>query len=444
MYTSICTYSQEEQIMKKIITIILFLSIFVSVFGLHIISSANIALPFTDVEISQWYYKYVETVYTYGIMQGKSPTIFAPTANMSRSEFVTVLCRLSGEEYEGKCNNLGFSDTDKKAWYADYVAWGVETEMVKGLPGNRFAPNQAVSRQEMAVFIDRFISYMNLALSDNSQIDAFGDGEKVADYAKDAVDTMRKSGIITGNDKGNFNPTANASRAEVATVISRIILILENEKEDTLFPYTVYLPENYSSESQYPLVVYVSVYNKNGVKRLFDSDYSPANDSIVIVPHFSDNNWSESDSDKFEVFISYINSKYSTDKDSQYVIAIDSGGFIAWRSMLKYPDLFTAALFVQSATLRFWNTNEGYVAFEEDINIKMADMPIHIVHDTTNIGNFYPDYGKRVYDALIKAGYVNVQLKETTGYGDRIANNFVTKDDISLLEWLFTQRRETK
>lgn len=429
--------------MKRLISTILTLVLLLSSFATYASSTVDI-LPFTDVSTSAWYYDEVETVYYAGIMEGKTSTSFDPTADMSRAEFVTILCRLSDDSYEGKGNNLSFSDTDIGAWYADYVAWGVENEMVKGLPGNKFAPNQAVSRQEMAVFIDRFISYMNLELSDNSQIDVFGDGEKVADYAKDAVDTMRKSGIITGNDNGNFNPTANASRAEVATVITRIILILENDKEDTLFPYTVYLPENYSSENQYPLVVYVSEYNKNGVKRLFDSDYSPANDSIVIVPHFSDNNWSESDSDKFEAFIRYINSKYSTDKDSQYVIAIDSGGFIAWRSMLKYPDLFTAALFVQSVTLRFWNTNEGYVAFEEDINIKMADMPIHIVHDTTSTGNFYPDYGKWVHDALVQAGFENLKLTETTGYGDEIVNHFVSEDDTSLLEWLFAQRRETK
>ena len=76
---------------------------------------------------------------------------------------------------------------------------------------------EAVSRQEMAVFIDRFISYMNIELKDNSKVDAFGDKSKVTDYAKAAVETMRKSGIITGDQNGNFNPSKNLSRAESIT-----------------------------------------------------------------------------------------------------------------------------------------------------------------------------------------------------------------------------------
>ena len=244
-----------------------------------------------------------------------------------------------------------------------------------------------------------------------------------------------------GDQNGYFNPNDNASRAEVATVVARIHSIIDNVDFAPPIPYTTYLPVNYSPESQYPLVVYISIYNKGGVKKLFDSELSPAHDSIVIVPHLSVNNWS---SDKVEKFVSYINNRYSTDPSRQYVIATDSGGFIAWQSLLKYPQLFTSALFVQSAIVRFWNTDDGYVVFEEDINIKMADMPIHIVHDTTGTGDYYPDYGKRVYDALKKAGYKNIELKETIGYGDSITNNFVTKDDVSLIEWLFSQCREVK
>ena len=52
---------------------------------------------------------------------------------------------------------------------------------------------------------------------------------------------------------------------------------------------------------------------------------------------------------------------------------------------------------------------------------------------------------KKVSEALIKlGGFSNIHLTETSGYGSEIYKHFVTKDDVSLLEWLFAQRRETK
>ncbi len=401
------------------------------------------AFSFTDVDENAWYYDEVIAVYEAGIMEGKTSTTFDPTANMSRAEFVTVLCRLSDESYEGKGNNLSFSDTAKEAWYADYVAWGVETEMVKGLPDNKFAPNRAVSRQELAVFIDRFISYINTSLSDNSKIDTFADADKVADYAKEAVETMRKSGIITGDENGYFNPKSSASRAEVATVVTRILTLIEETKVaiNSPFKYTAYIPDNYDKNTSYPLVIYFSVRNQNSTSILFDNINSPVHDSIVVVPTISPNDWGKITSEEVDVFTKHVKNNYNIDENRQYIIAVDIGGRIAWQYLLEHHTDCTAALFVQATSLRFWNTSEGYVAFEEDINPQMVELPIHIVHDITTMDDFEPEYGKWVYEALVKAGFENVELTETNGYGDNIVNNFVSKDDTSLLEWLFDQYR---
>jgi len=427
--------------MKKTFLICI-ISIVYSIIGVISISAES-SLPFDDVNSVAWYYDEVQTVYDAGIMEGKTSTTFDPTANMSRAEFVTVLCRLAGEEYAGKGSSLTFSDTDIGAWYADYVAWGVENGMVKGLPENRFAPNQAVSRQEMAVFIERFTSYMHLSLEENSKVDSFGDVSKVASFASDAVELMRQSGIIKGDEKGNFNPTSNASRAEVATVVTRILTLIEETKVaiNSPFEYTAYIPDNYDKNTSYPLVIYFSVRNQNSTSILFDNINSPVHDSIVVVPTISPNDWGKISSEEVDVFTKHVKNNYNIDENRQYIIAVDIGGRIAWQYLLEHHTDCTAALFVQATSLRFWNTSEGYVAFEEDINPQMVELPIHIVHDITTMDDFEPEYGKWVYEALVKAGFENVELTETNGYGDNIVNNFVSKDDTSLLEWLFDQYR---
>lgn len=434
--------------MKKLFSFILSISMLLGIFGALTVSAAT-DLPFADIKASAWYYDEVKTVYEEGIMEGKTADSFAPKANMTRAEFVTVLCRMSGDSYEGKGTSLFFADTKANAWYADYVAWGVETDMVKGLPDNKFAPNKPVTRQEMAVFIERFVSYMDATLPNNSTADSFADAGKIADFAKDAVELMRRSGVITGDEKGYFKPKANATRAEVATVLTRILPILDSSTEsgtteEAPYTYTVYLPDNYSENESYPLVIYVTVSNKGGERILFENTESPVHNSIIVVPDFKTKEWGDSESDRFAEFMDFLNSKYSTDSNRQYIIAVEGGGHFAWQFMTKYPKKISAAIFVQAAVVRFWNTAEGYIPFEEDINEQMKDMPIYIVHDTTEMISLYPEYGRWVYDGLRKEGYTNVYLKETTGYYDDIINNFVSKDDVTLLNWLFAQRRETK
>ena len=362
--------------MKFIKIVIVLCALLVSMTSIFAIAEEE-QLPFEDINSSAWYYDNVKIAFEAGIMCGKSATRFDPTANMSRAEFITVLCRLSGEEYEGLGNSLSFSDTKNDAWYADYVAWGVETEMVKGLPGNKFAPVQAVSRQEMAVFIDRFISYMNLEISDNAKIDSFGDVDKVADYATNSVESMRISGIIAGDEKENFNPENNASRVEVATVVTRILPLLDNhdvvtppdidrdnfniqeaflygDKIDNVnIPYRIYFPEDYSEEKEYPVLLYVgaegqgtdNVSQLNEANILFVSNDSPAFDSIVIVPQVPVS-WDQSKSSVLAKIIDYVNIKYSTDSKRQYVIGAHFGCWPVWHMINEFPNKFSAVMFL--------------------------------------------------------------------------------------------------
>ena len=457
--------------MKKI-RLLSVLSILITIFILKVIAT-SMELPFTDVNNFAWYYDEVKTIYDAGIMEGKTSTCFDPIANMSRAEFVTVLCRLSGEDYNGMGNLLGFCDTDKEAWYADYVAWGVETEMVKGLPGNKFAPNQAVSRQEMAVFIDRFISYMNFELSNNAKIDSFGDTDKVADYATDAVETMRQSGIITGDEKGNFNPTNNASRADVATVVTRILPLLDNHGVVTPpdtdrenfdiqnaflysdsnwdgLSYRIYIPENYNESDKYPVLLYIgneaygtdNISQLNQVSIMFENENSPVYDSIVVVPQ-APTSWTESMANNLARLLDFINSKYSTDSERQYIIGGWHGTWTQWHMIQKFPTKLSAAILLNGPALVRYDI--GYL--KDDINAEMLDMPIHLVYSNDDEETFGPggsDYGKFVYDSLKNEGASSVYLTDKIGDGSTIYLNFVSKDDISLLEWLFTQRRETK
>lgn len=464
--------------MKKIVFFVLICSILLSIASTPIMTLNAADVLFSDVKKTSWYYDEVKKVYEEGIMEGKSDTKFDPVAHMSRAEFVTVLCRLSGDDYKGKGSTLTFSDTRTDAWYADYVGWGVETEMVKGLPQNTFAPNKPVSRQEMAVFIDRFISYMKFDLNDSATIDSFGDTDKVASYAKDSVELMRKSGIIAGDQNGKFNPLNNASRAEVATVITRILPLLTHNQEivppvvdrenfdvQAAFmyseenwnglPYRVYVPSDYSTDKEYPVLLFLHTQHVAGtdnkkqldeVKILFDNPTSPAYESIVVVPQ-APTFWMEGMIPEIYNILIHINRSFNTDSNRQFTIGVKVGCWAAWKFALKYPEELTAMLSVYGVGPTLYGDSNGNVdALGDTIPDSLKDIPIHFVHDTDKQSDSPYDighlYGRMVTKALKElGGFENVYLTETSGYGLDIYKCFVSKDDISLLEWLFKQNR---
>ncbi len=79
---------------------------------------------------------------------------FAPNTSMTRGQLVTVLYRMAGEpEVEMAAP---FTDVTETSYCAKAVAWAYENGVAKGVTGERFAPNAAVTREQMVVFFVRY------------------------------------------------------------------------------------------------------------------------------------------------------------------------------------------------------------------------------------------------------------------------------------------------
>ena len=181
-------------------------------------------LPFEDVRTSNWFYNDVAKVWELGIMEGKSPTVFAPKTVMTRAEFVTLLSRIADAELDGMAESAAekFTDVKTDAWFAPYVGWGASTGIVTGYTDGTFLPNNPVSRQELAVMIVRFMDLQEFKnITDNSLIEAFADQKSIGSWARPQVEALRLSGLVGGDENGNFNPKKTATRAEVAAIAGR-------------------------------------------------------------------------------------------------------------------------------------------------------------------------------------------------------------------------------
>ena len=91
-----------------------------------------------------------------------------------------------------------------------------------GVSATQFAPQENISRQDMAVMLYRAASAKLIPLTDKNQPD-FTDWEAVAEYARTAVQTLSGAGIINGTETGEFLPQATATRAQAAKMIYEIL-----------------------------------------------------------------------------------------------------------------------------------------------------------------------------------------------------------------------------
>lgn len=177
-------------------------------------------LPFTDVEMGDWFYDAVAFAFEESLMKGIEDTTFAPTMTTTRSMVVTILWRMEGSPVVNYA--MDFNDVDPATWYGEAVRWAAAEKVVNGVGDNLFAPDQAISREQMATMLYRYAQYLKLDTSAKGDLPKFVDGEQVSSWADEAMQWAVGTGLFTGKDGNRLDPTGSASRAEVATLFQRL------------------------------------------------------------------------------------------------------------------------------------------------------------------------------------------------------------------------------
>ena len=173
--------------------------------------------PFNDTENVPWAKEAINVLYSSKIINGKSAGIFAPNDYILREEFVKMAVSLIGAEVSDSSSD--FTDVDSSAWYAPYIAAAKQKGVVVGREDGSFGIGEYISRQDVAVILERIIGEIASAESENIKFD---DESTIADYAKSAVSKLSSLKIINGSDN-KFMPLSNATRAETACMIHRLL-----------------------------------------------------------------------------------------------------------------------------------------------------------------------------------------------------------------------------
>lgn len=179
---------------------------------------------FTDVEDTAWYKDAVDFASSHELFNGVSGTEFAPTETMNRAMLVTVLHRL--EDTPAVTETDLFDDVDDGTWYTDAVAWADTNGIVNGYGNGSFGPTDSVTREQIAAILYRYMQYLGMDVSARDDLSRFGDGAKTSDWANEAMQWAVGAGIINGKSDTVLDPGGDATRAEVATMLQRIISLM--------------------------------------------------------------------------------------------------------------------------------------------------------------------------------------------------------------------------
>lgn len=189
-----------------------------SVFG---VGYKQDAPAFIDIA-NHWAKNDIEFVAARGLLSGTGNNQFSPNNSMTRGMFVTALGRLAGVDTNSYKTGK-FTDVKADAYYASYVNWTAEKGIISGTTATTFAPDSAVTRQEMAVIMANYAKALGYTVPKTREAVTFADSTNIASWAKDAAKAMQMAGVINGKDGNRFDPTGTATRAEVAAVLHRYV-----------------------------------------------------------------------------------------------------------------------------------------------------------------------------------------------------------------------------
>ncbi|WP_440109645.1 glycosyl hydrolase 53 family protein [Paenibacillus sp. QZ-Y1] len=186
----------------------------------------EVEVPLSDLQNHNWAIQEVQNLYAKGIILGMSQTRFAPEGELTRAQFLQMIIKSMGDARQPDPSISTPSDVKEGQWYADSVRLGIEMNIIQGRADGTFGANERISREDMAVMLNRALQVMQHDLDATTSAQGntvFEDNAEIAGYAKEAVASMQQLGLLNGMPDGTFAPKETANRAQGAVAVARLM-----------------------------------------------------------------------------------------------------------------------------------------------------------------------------------------------------------------------------
>lgn len=177
------------------------------------------AADFTDVPEQMWYYSAIDYVVRQGLMQGAGDAVFAPNSLLTREQLAYTLYRLAGAPED--TGDASYPDVAKDSAYYSAIAWTSKNGMMSGLDTGLFAPKSPLTREQLAVCLQKFAQFKGVELVSAADLSGYTDSGQISLWAKDYMGWAVAQKLLGGYDDGTLRPTAQTTRAEVAVVLQK-------------------------------------------------------------------------------------------------------------------------------------------------------------------------------------------------------------------------------
>lgn len=179
------------------------------------------ASPFTDVP--EWAEDYVAAVVANGCMQGSSATTFGPDVLVTRGEFITILGKARGIK-TANYTTSAFTDVKATDTVSPYAAWAAEKKIVLGKEDGSFGANDKLTKEQSATILYRYAVAFALDTAASGNTSTFTDGAQVSSWAATAMAWAIGHNYVGGTGGGLLVPAADVTKAQVAKLITVMIL----------------------------------------------------------------------------------------------------------------------------------------------------------------------------------------------------------------------------
>jgi hypothetical protein len=177
---------------------------------------------FSDVSTSYWGYDAISSLSSKGIVSGYPDGTFKPNATITRAEFATMLVKALGLDTTGTTGE--FTDVTADSWYYGSVNAAVSAGLASGMGNNLFAPNALITREQMSVMVTKALG-TKAPTTDGTELNAFSDKSVVSSWAVSGMTEAVKAGIISGMTADTLAPQADATRAQAAAMIYKMLTV---------------------------------------------------------------------------------------------------------------------------------------------------------------------------------------------------------------------------
>lgn len=203
--------------MKKIILLMLIGTLLFSYTTTRQEPASAATLPYHDISTS-YAREAISRLHASGIMQGTTATAFSPKRPVTRAEFITVLIRAFGITPTTSAISA-YTDVPRSTWYYGAIQAATELGLTNGLGNGTFRPDQALTRQEAAVWLGKTLKQ---AIPAASSLSTYRDNSSIAAWASPYVTAISALGLMQGSE-GLFHPAQSITRQETAVIFDRLL-----------------------------------------------------------------------------------------------------------------------------------------------------------------------------------------------------------------------------